>query len=438
MKLVQLRIESLDLEGRGIGQVEGKRWFVQGGLPGEVVWARRLRERGSYTVGECVEVVRPSAWRVTPRCPHFGRCGGCAMQHLEANAQVAVKGRALEDALWHVGRVRGGRWLAPIYGPSWFYRYRARLGVRWVAKKGGVLVGFRERCSSFVAELSECPVLAGGVGELIEPMRALVGSLSIADRVPQVEVAVGEGEERVLVFRHLLPLSGGDEERLKSFGRRYGVGVWVQPGGAETMSPLLPEFDRPLLVHHPEFGVQLRFRPSDFTQVNFAVNQALVRRAVGLLAIKPGERVADWFAGLGNFTLPIARCGANTVGVEGSESMVYRATELARAHGLEGSVRFYAADLSAMTTAALQGYGRFEKWLVDPPREGAAALMQAITPEVAPQRIVYVSCHPATLARDAAILVHTKGYRLTAAGVANMFPHTGHVEAVAIFDLAER
>ncbi|GAB6080764.1 MAG: 23S rRNA (uracil(1939)-C(5))-methyltransferase RlmD [Hydrogenophilus thermoluteolus] len=429
-------VASLDLEGRGVAHVDGKAVFISGALPGEVVRFVRTRERASYAQGELVAVERASCWRVTPRCPHFGVCGGCAMQHFDASAQVAAKQRVLEDTLWHIARVRPAQVLPPLYGPYWGYRHRARIGARLVPKKGGVLVGFRERNSSHIADMRSCHVLPQRVSVLLPELRRLIGGLSCPDRIPQIEFAAGDDGTIVLVFRHLVPLTAQDEAMLAAFGRTHEVAVWVQPGGPQTMAPLTAADDRTLAYRHPEFDVTLTFLPSDFTQVNPQINRALVRRAVQWLAPQAGERVADWFSGLGNFTLPIARSGATVVGVEGSETMTQRAAALADAHGLGGNTAFYSANLFEMTEAALAGFGRFDKWLLDPPRDGAAALVKAITPEVAPTRIVYVSCHPGTLARDTAILVHEKGYRLVAAGIANMFPHTGHVESMAVFERA--
>jgi len=427
-------ITALDLEGRGVTHVDGKVVFVAGGLPGEMVRFVRTRERPSYALAELVAVNRPSPWRVRPSCPHFGHCGGCAVQHFDAGAQVAAKQRVLEEMLWHIARVRPAQILPPLHGPYWGYRHRARIGARLVPKKGGVLVGFRERHSSFLADMTSCAVLPPQVSALLPVLREVIGSLSCPDRVPQIELAVGDDQAVVLVFRHLVPLTVGDEARLAAFADRYQVAVWVQPGGPETQQPLRAKDERTLAYRHPEFDVVLTFRPSDFTQVNPAMNRVLVRWAMTLLAPKPGERVADWFSGLGNFALPMARLGAEVVGVEGSEAMSARAQALAAAHGLGDRSTFHAANLFEMTPEALAAFGRFDKWLVDPPRDGAIALVKAITPAVAPQRIVYVSCHPGTLARDAAVLVHEHGYQLRAAGVANMFPHTGHVESIAWFE----
>lgn len=432
----RVRIESLDLEGRGVAHVEGKAVFIEGALPGELVEFAVLRRRPSYELGRLVRVIRPSSQRAAPRCPHFGVCGGCALQHFEPAAQVAAKQRVLEDALWHIGRLRAERLLAPIHGPYWGYRSRARIGVRLVPKKGGVLVGFRERKSSYIADMTRCEILPPHVSALLPVLRALIGELSCPDRIPQIEVAVGDDGTTVLVFRHLVPLLPTDREALAAFGERHGVQVWLQPGGPDSIVPLFIGEGRPLAYRLPEFGLTLFFAPTDFTQVNVAVNRLLVRRAIDLLEPRPGERIADFFCGLGNFSLPIARRGAQVLGIEGSEALMARALENAQKNGLAERCRFDAANLFTVTPDSLAALGAFDKWLVDPPRDGAIELVKAIDPVHGPRRIVYVSCNPATLARDAAVLVHEKGYRLESAGVANMFPHTAHVESIARFERA--
>jgi 23S rRNA (uracil1939-C5)-methyltransferase len=425
-------IQSLDHEGRGIARVEGKTVFVDGALPGERAEISIYKRRPSFDQAQVANIVGPSPWRVDARCRHFGVCGGCSMQHLEPGAQAAVKQRVLEDALWHVGRVRADTLLPAIHGPAWGYRHRARLTVRLVRKKGGVLVGFHERRSSYVADMTSCEVLPPAVAALLPPLRALVGGLSLAERLPQIEVAVGE-DVTALVLRILQPLSGADEAALRAFAQRHGVQIWLQPAGPDSATAFHPLDVPPLSYRLPEFGVELRFRPVDFTQVNHPVNRILVRRAMALLAPASGERVADMFCGLGNFTLPIARCGAQVLGVEGSAALVQRAQENAALNGLCARASFAAANLLEIDEARMAALGRFDRMLVDPPREGAIALVKALAAD-APRRIVYVSCSPATLARDAAVLVHEKGYRLVAAGIANMFPHTSHVESIACFE----
>lgn len=425
-------IESLDHEGRGVAHVEGKTIFIEGALPGETVEYSSFKKKPSYEQATATKIIRPSFMRVTPRCPNFGLCGGCSMQHLEAGAQVAAKQRVLEDNLWHIGKVRAEAILPPIYGPAWGYRHRARLSVKYVQKKGRVLVGFHEKRSSFIADMECCEVLPSRISALLVPLRELVGRLSIRERMPQVEVALGEDVD-VLVLRILDPLNGEDEALLRAFADRHRVQFFLQPKGPDTAYPFYP-LDAPDLDYTlPDFGIVMPYRPTEFTQVNPAVNRVLVRRAVGLLDPKPKERIADLFCGLGNFSLPIARRGADVVGVEGSAALVRRAQANADHNGLSARARFVEADLFEVDANGLKQLGRFDKMLIDPPRDGAVEVIKALT-EDGPRRIVYVSCSPATLARDAQVLVHVKGYALKAAGVANMFPHTAHVESIALFE----
>jgi 23S rRNA (uracil1939-C5)-methyltransferase len=421
-------IESLDREGRGVAHVDGKAVFVDGALPGERVEYALVRSKPSYDAGRVVRVLRESAARVAPRCRYFGVCGGCAMQHVEARTQVAAKQRVLEDALWHIAKVRAESLLPPIHGETWGYRQRARLSVRFVPKKGGALVGFRERRSTYVADMASCEVLPPRVSALIGPLRELVGGLAIRDRVPQIEVAAG-AEVVVLVARILAPLAGSDEGTLRAFADRHGIQVWLQPAGPASARPFHPLDAPPLDYTLPEYGLRLRFGPTDFTQVNQAVNAILVHRAVDLLAARPGERVLDLFCGLGNFALPLAASGAAVIGLEGSAALVERARQNAAANGLVA--QFQVADL--FDPAACAALPRCAGMLLDPPREGAIEVVKALGEE-GPRRIVYVSCDPATMARDAGVLVNVKGYRLAAAGVANMFPHTAHVESIALFE----
>lgn len=434
--LLQLEIESLDLEGQGIAHHDGKVVFVEGALPGERVLARVGRRKRSYEMARCEQVLRPSAQRVTPPCPHFGVCGGCAMQHLEPAAQVAIKQRGLEDALAHLGKVRPDMILPPLQGPSSGYRYRARLSARYVHKKGGSLVGFRERHSSYVADIHSCLVLPPHVSALLLPLRELIGGLSCPERIPQIEVAVGD-EVTVLSLRHLEPLTGADLERLRAFGAEHDVCWWLQPKGPDTAYPLDPADLDALAYTLPQYGLRMRYRPMDFTQVNPFVNRVLIARALSLLEVQPDDRVADMFCGLGNFSLPLATLAREVVGVEGSATLVQRACAEAAHQGLGERTSFACLNLFQVDDTWLRGLGRFDRMLIDPPREGAMALAQALAalaPDECPRRIVMVSCNPATLARDAGILCHVGGWRLTAAGVVNMFPHTGHVESIAVFD----
>ena len=353
------------------------------------------------------------------------------MQHVDPSVQVAAKQRVLEDNLARLGKVTPEQVLPPIVGPAWGYRNRARLSVHYVAKKGGVLVGFHERRSSFVADTLSCEVLPPAVSALVPELRTMFTQMSIRDRLPQLELAVGDAVT-VFVLRHLEPIGDEDAKRLRDFADRHGIQWWLQPKGPETAHPFHP-LDAPALDYTlPEFGLRLSFGPTEFTQVNAGVNRALVKRAVDILDPKPGERVGDLFCGLGNFTLPLASRGADVVGMEGSASLVRRAEANARANGLEHRAHFIAHDLYTDAQGALQRLGRVEKLLIDPPRDGAMEIVKSL-PDDGPSRIAYVSCSPGTLARDAGVLVNVKGYRLVAAGAVNMFPHTGHVESIALF-----
>lgn len=426
-------IESLDHEGKGVAHQDGKAIFVEGALPGETVEYSSYRRKKSFEMATAEQILRPSAQRVQPRCKFFGLCGGCSMQHLEPSAQVAIKQRVLEDSLWHLAHIRPEVVFPPIHGPTWGYRYRARISVRCVPKKGGVLVGFHERRSSYIADMQSCEILPPEVGHRLLDLRALIAQMSAPDRIPQIEIAFGD-DQRVLVLRNLQPLEPSDHDVLKRYGESSGFSMWLQPGGPETVHPLDPDAPRELHYTLPEFDLRLSFRPTDFTQVNVAINRLLIRRAMQLLDPRPGERIADLFCGLGNFSLPISRRGAHVIGVEGSEALVERAAQNAAANGLSDCSEFRVANLFDATEESLATLGALDKLLIDPPREGAIAVVKALTVSSSPLRIVYVSCNPATLARDAAVLIHEKGYRLKGAGVANMFPHTSHVESIALFE----
>ncbi|MBP7132586.1 MAG: 23S rRNA (uracil(1939)-C(5))-methyltransferase RlmD [Aquabacterium sp.] len=446
-----LKVESLDLEAQGVAhRADGKVVFIEDALPGEEVRVSVNRRKNNWEQATMTERRRDSSQRVEPGCTYFGLCGGCKMQHFHASAQVAVKQRVLEDNLWHLGKVKPETLLRPIEGPAWGYRFRARLSVRYVAKKGTVLVGFHERKSRYVADMKTCEILPPHVSRLLVPLRELIAGMDQRDRLPQIEVAVGT-RITVLVLRHLEPLTNADTQRLKAFavkhspaeGGQTAISWWLQPKGPDTVHPLdesLPTLDYTL----PEFGITMPFKPTDFTQVNHAINQVLVGRALRLLGVQKDERVIDWFCGLGNFTLPLATRAREVLGIEGSETLVARSRENALANGQAERTSFVARNLFEITPQELAGYGHADKWLVDPPREGAFALAKAVAdlhldPTLAPgwvppKRIVYVSCSPGTLARDAGLLVHQGGYRCVAAGAVNMFPHTAHVESMAVFE----
>ena len=438
-----LKVESLDLDAQGVAHnLEGKVVFIEDALPGEEVQVSVNRRKAHFEQATMTALRRESSQRVTPACRHFGTCGGCKMQHFHVGAQVATKQRALEDALWHVGKVRAEQLLRPIEGPAWGYRYRGRLSVRYVAKKGKVLVGFHERKSSFVADMDSCEVLPKHVSALLLPLRELIAGMDQRDRLPQIELAIGD-EVTAMVLRHMEPLTEADLARLRAFGSSHGVQWWLQSKGPDTVCRL-DEGGPELAYALPEFGISMPFKPTDFTQVNPHINRVLVTRALRLLDVRADERVIDWFCGLGNFTLPIATLAREVLGIEGSEALVQRSGENAVLNGLAAKTSFVARNLFELTPTELASYGHADKWLIDPPREGAFALATAlaglhadrsISPDyVAPRRIVYVSCNPATLARDADLLVHQAGYRCTMAGAVNMFPHTAHVESMAVFD----
>ena len=453
-----LEVESLDIEAQGIAhRADGKVVFIEGALPFERVECNVHRSKNNWEQGVVTKIRRESSQRVTPQCPHFGlhtgACGGCKMQHLHVGAQVAVKQRVLEDNLWHLAKVKADNILRPIEGPAWGYRYRARLSVRNVLKKGEVLIGFHERKSRYVADIKACHVLAPHVSAMLLPLRVLIASMDANQTCPQIELACGDSVT-ALVLRHLEPLSAADKDRLRAFSKIHTeVQWWLQPKGPETVA-LLDEGGEQLSYALPEFGITMPFKPTDFTQVNPHINRVLVAKALQLLAAQKHERVIDWFCGLGNFTLPLATQAGAVLGVEGAETLVTRAQDNFKQNFKENgplshekhefaATEFVVRDLFDMTPELLAKDGVADKWLIDPPREGAFALVKALAdlhpqqPDYwqRPKRIVYVSCNPATLARDAGVLVHTGGYRCSFAGIVNMFAHTAHVESIAVFDL---
>jgi 23S rRNA (uracil1939-C5)-methyltransferase len=456
-----IAIKSLDMEGRGVGHLAnqdgsvGKVIFVEGALPGETVGFASYRKKAKWEAAILLSVRRESSQRVTPQCIYFGVCGGCAMQHLDAAAQVAMKQRVLEDNFKHIGKLQPEMVLRPIQGPTWGYRYRARISVRSVLKKGVVLVGFHERKSRFITDMHSCDILPPHVSKLLVPLRGLISSLSITESVPQIELAIGEGSDGLvtaLVLRIMAPLSAADEALLKAFADSHAVQWWLQDAGPDSAVQFYP-LDRQLHYVLPEFGIRMPFKPTDFTQVNHHINQVLVSQALRHLDVQPGDRVADLFCGLGNFTLPLATQASEVVGIEGSAALVERASDNARTNGLKARTQFLNRNLFEISADEWIALGRFDRVLIDPPREGAIALCQCladlhyaqrdrqfheekiIEQSYMPLKIVYVSCDPATLARDAAVLVGA-GYLLKKAGVINMFPHTAHVESIAVFDRA--
>ncbi len=440
----KMKITALDMDARGIGHLQnedgsqGKVVFVDGALPGEIVSFQTYRKKPHWENAQMTALHRESSQRTKPKCSYFGLCGGCSMQHLDADAQVAIKQRVLEDSLWHISKLKPGTMLRPIVGPTWGYRYRARLSVRNVVKKGVVLVGFHEKKSRYVANTETCEILPPHVSAMLMPLRALIAKLTIVDDLPQIELAVGE-DVTAMVLRIMRPLHASDEILLKEFADKHNVQWWLQSGGLDTVEIYYPTSPQ---LHYllPEFGIKMPFKPTDFTQVNHHINRVMVVRALRLLDVQPDERVADFFCGLGNFTLPIATIAQQVVGIEGSDILTERAAENAAANGVAHKTSFSTRNLFELTADDLLNLGKFDRYLVDPPRDGAMALCEALVElsathrDFLPRRIVYVSCSPGTLARDAGLLVKA-GYVMNFAGIVNMFPHTSHVESMAVFDL---
>jgi 23S rRNA (uracil1939-C5)-methyltransferase len=423
-------VTALTAEGAGIVK-DGKAAFVGGALPGEVIRFRRVRRHRGHDEGQLLAVIEASPDRVVPRCAHFGVCGGCALQHLSADRQIEIKERELRDALERVAKVTPDTWLPPLRGPQWSYRRRARLGARFVPKKARVVVGFRERLAPYIAALDRCEVLAAPAGDLIAPLSVMLTGLATREHIPQIEVAVAENVT-ALVFRVLRPLPQGDVAALREFGRQHALRIYLQPAGLDSVAPLDPAPAlEPLRYSLPEFGVAYDFTPTDFVQINAAINAAMVSQVIALLELEPASRVLDLFCGLGNFTLPLARRAAAVLGIEGDAALIERARHNAVMNGLTNA-QFLAADLTQpLPPTAPYLAGGFSHVVLDPPRAGALEVMPTIA-QLAPRKVAYISCHPASLARDIAVLVHEFGFVLRAAGVLDMFPHTAHVESLAV------
>jgi 23S rRNA (uracil1939-C5)-methyltransferase len=433
---VHATIESLSHDGRGISHIDGKVTFISRALPGEEVMFRYTMQHGKFDEGDVTEVLKASPQRIEPRCPHFGVCGGCSLQHLSPEDQINAKQERLLENLKHLGKVTPAEVLPPLTAEAWGYRRKARLGVKFMRREEVVRVGFREKHSAFLTDAKQCDVLNEAIGSRLTQFSELVNGLSVRDKIPQIEVAVGD-EQVALVFRHLEPLSDDDEQQLRAYGERENLGIFVQPKGPKTVRRVWPEVlenqadDFVLSYALPAYDVTLQFLPTDFTQVNAELNIKMIDRAVAMLELTPEDRVLDLFCGLGNFSLPMARKAGMVVGVEGEESLVERARENAQRNQIENA-EFHMADLNG-DLAAEPWYGKgFNKLLLDPPRSGAPVVVEKLLKPL-PERIVYVSCDPATLARDAGVLVNQHGYTLVSAGVMDMFPHTAHVESIALF-----
>ncbi len=457
------KIESLDNNARGIAHnKEGKTIFIEDALPNEIVEYAKFKDKKKYELAHLIKILKPAFSRVEPKCKYFGICGGCAMQHIEIFSQIATKQRILEDNLWHIGKVKSHTMLAPITGPAWNYRHKARLSVRKVPKKGGMLIGFHERKSSYIADMQTCEILPVAISQMLLPLRELIGSLSLAEKIPQIEVSVGEFVI-ALVLRILEPLTENDKLLIQNFADKYNnekqmqkqnqnqkqqLVFYLQEKGPDSVYLFYPPNPPKLSYLLPEFNLEMQFQPTDFTQVNHQINTVMIRQALDFLRPNAEDQIADFFCGLGNFTLPIAKSGAKVFGIEGNFELVKRANFDAETNNLADLAKFKVANLFKFDLSELQNLIAenqqqiFNKWLIDPPREGAVELVKAL-PEtedlkhLKPKLIVYISCNPATLARDAGILVHLKNYELCNAGIINMFPHTAHVESMAVFKLKE-
>ncbi len=424
-------ITDLSHDGRGVARLDGKATFITGALPGERVRIGRPRRHRHFDEAPLLEVLTPSPLRAVPACAHFGHCSGCVLQHLQPAAQLQAKQRVLAENFERIGKVAPTRWLEPLAGEPWHYRRKGRLSVRWVEKKQRIVVGFREDNPRYVADLRNCPVLAPPFDTLIESLAPLVQSLDIARAVPQIEFVRGDAQA-LLVLRHLQPLGDADRARLGQYADAHALALWLQPGGVDSLVPLRVQDDVPLSYRVDDDALEIRLRPLDFIQVNAGINRRMLAQAMQLLDLPAQARVLDLFCGLGNFTLPLARRAAQVLGIEGDAALVQRARDNARHNALD-NVRFELADLFADPRNASWAREPWDALLLDPPRAGAAELLEAL-PARATRRVLYVSCHPGSLARDAGTLVHRHGFRLTAAGVMDMFPHTAHVESMALFE----
>ena len=423
-------IDTLANDGRGVAHLEGKAVFIHGALPGETVSFRYTARHKTFDEGQVEVVTTPSPDRIEPRCPHFGLCGGCRLQHVNAQQQIIVKQEWLLDNLTRIGKINPEQLLEPLTGPHWGYRHKARLGVKYVSQKNKVLVGFRERNSSYIADLQSCAVLHQRVGSLLAELGQLIQKLSLYQQLPQIEVAAGD-QIVALNFRVLSPPNEADKALLTAFGKTHGLHIYLQPKGPESVYQLWPTAETALSYRLPAYQLELMFAPFHFTQVNPFINQQMVNLALRLLDLQKSERVLDLFCGIGNFTLALARHALEVVGIEGDASAMAWAQHNAQYNAIT-NVRFITADLGREVSVAPWPREHYAKILLDPPRSGALAIIPQIA-KLEAHRIVYVSCHPATLARDAGELVHRFGYRLASVGVMDMFPHTAHAEAIALF-----
>jgi len=427
---VSAQITSLSHEGRGVAQLNNKTTFIDGALPGEEVLFKYKRRRARYDEGNVVEIIKPSPERIPAKCKHFGVCGGCSLQHIDPQSQIQHKQSVLIEQLQHIGNVQPVQVLPPLTGPEWGYRHKARLGVKYVEKKQKVLVGFREKFSPFIAELQHCDVLHPSVGGILEELQDLISELSIYKQIPQIEVAVAENIT-ALVLRHLASFTDADMDRLKNFSQAHHIDLYLQSAGLESVVPLIPEQTTPLSYRLLDHSIEIIFWPTDFTQVNYEINRAMINRAIEMLELNNSDHVLDLFCGLGNFSLPLARKSAHVIGIEGDENLIERAKFNAQHNGIN-NVEFHSVNLADEDLQASFLQHDVQKLLLDPPRTGALEIINRLDFKTI-DKVVYVSCNPVTLARDAGVLVKDKGFKLQQAGVMDMFPHTTHVESIALF-----
>ncbi len=425
-------IEKFSHDGRGIARIDGKTTFIDGALPNETVTFQYTVKKKDYDEGTVVSIVEPSPQRVEPHCPHYVMCGGCSLQHLDGQAQIHEKQTLLLDVLNRIGHCQPEGVLPPLTSAPWNYRNKARLSVRYVEKKQATLVGFREKKNPrYITEISQCPVLNKQVDAELVHLRQLVDSLNDPHCIAQIEVAAGDIDV-ALIFRNLSSLTSKDEEKIRQFGQTTNFRIFLQPAGPDSVYLFYPESAGSYLSYSlPEYAIEFKFLPTDFVQVNAGINRLMVTQALALLALEPDDVVLDLFCGLGNFSLPLARNSGKVVGVEGSDAMVERASMNARANGITNT-EFFCANLADETALTGLIHYKFNKILLDPPRTGALEIVKQMD-KINPQSIVYVSCNPATFARDADILVNQHGYRMILVGVMDMFPHTSHVESMALF-----
>lgn len=424
-------VESLAHDGRGIAHREGKVVFIDGALPGEKVSYKVLTSKKKHDDAVLVEVLEPSPHRVTAKCEHYGICGGCCLQHLDASAQIQFKQDRLIGVLKSIGKTAPEHILSPLVAEPWGYRRKARIGLRYSRKKEKMQIGFRERQARFLADLKRCEILHPAIGYKLETVAEAIAQLSIYDQIPQVEVAIGE-DARAMIIRHLAALTENDLNVLRALGEKIDFQIYLQPKGPDTVHILWPENPQPLTYSLPAYSISSHYLPTDFTQINTAINRQMVTRALEFLDPQANESVLDLFCGLGNFTLPLAKSAQSVIGVEGEKGLVTRARENAARNNISNA-EFHVANLFEDFSQFAWAKKGFDKILLDPPRSGALLVVQQLK-KFKPKRIVYVSCDPATLARDTQEIVQNQGYRLTHAGVMDMFPHTAHVESLAVFD----